>query len=119
MQGRHSVPGRLGMSRASYLIMPHARCCLCALSTGRHSYPPYPENPGHCHHPRNSNNEIYLRISIHFDPVTLTFAVLHSRKLKRRFVLLENISRIREAMPATSTHIYLNTGTFGPLPACV
>jgi L-cysteine/cystine lyase len=32
--------------------------------------------------------------------------------------LPENISRIREAMPATSTHIYLNTGTFGPLPTC-
>jgi L-cysteine/cystine lyase len=26
---------------------------------------------------------------------------------------------IREAMPATRTHIYLNTGTFGPLPRCV
>ncbi len=31
----------------------------------------------------------------------------------------ENMSRIREAMPATGAHIYLNTGTFGPLPTCV
>jgi L-cysteine/cystine lyase len=29
------------------------------------------------------------------------------------------VQRIREAMPATSAHIYLNTGTFGPLPTCV
>lgn len=28
------------------------------------------------------------------------------------------LQRIREAMPATATRSYLNTGTFGPLPAC-
>jgi len=29
------------------------------------------------------------------------------------------IQRIRQEMPATTAHIYLNTGTFGPLPTCV
>jgi L-cysteine/cystine lyase len=29
------------------------------------------------------------------------------------------LQRVRQAMPATTLHIYLNTGTFGPLPACV
>jgi L-cysteine/cystine lyase len=29
------------------------------------------------------------------------------------------LQRIREAMPATASHSYLNTGTFGPLPDCV
>src|ERR1700682_273349 len=29
------------------------------------------------------------------------------------------IELIRQAMPATTAHIYLNTGTFGPIPACV
>jgi L-cysteine/cystine lyase len=32
---------------------------------------------------------------------------------------LSPLQRIRQAMPATTTHLYLNTGTFGPLPACV
>ncbi|MBE3560764.1 MAG: aminotransferase class V-fold PLP-dependent enzyme [Ktedonobacteraceae bacterium] len=30
-----------------------------------------------------------------------------------------HIERIRQEMPATTSRIYLNTGTFGPLPACV
>jgi L-cysteine/cystine lyase len=30
-----------------------------------------------------------------------------------------HIERIRQEMPATTTHIYFNTGTFGPMPACV
>ncbi len=30
-----------------------------------------------------------------------------------------HIQQIRQEMPATTAHIYLNTGTFGPLPACV
>lgn len=29
------------------------------------------------------------------------------------------LQTIRQAMPATTAHIYLNTGTFGPLPNCV
>ncbi len=29
------------------------------------------------------------------------------------------LEAIREAMPATTAHSYLNTGTFGPLPRCV
>jgi len=32
---------------------------------------------------------------------------------------LTHIERIRQEMPATTAHIYLNTGTFGPLPTCV
>ncbi len=32
---------------------------------------------------------------------------------------LTHIERIRQEMPATKSHIYLNTGTFGPLPTCV
>jgi L-cysteine/cystine lyase len=28
------------------------------------------------------------------------------------------VQRIRQEMPATTAHIYLNTGTFGPLPNC-
>lgn len=32
---------------------------------------------------------------------------------------LSHIQRIRQEMPATTAHIYLNAGTFGPLPACV
>jgi L-cysteine/cystine lyase len=32
---------------------------------------------------------------------------------------LTHIQRIRQEMPATTAHIYLNTGTFGPLPTCV
>jgi L-cysteine/cystine lyase len=31
---------------------------------------------------------------------------------------LTHIERIRQELPATTAHIYLNTGTFGPLPAC-
>jgi L-cysteine/cystine lyase len=31
---------------------------------------------------------------------------------------LTHIQYIRQEMPATTAHIYLNTGTFGPLPAC-
>nr|BBH91440.1 cysteine lyase [Thermosporothrix sp. COM3] len=31
----------------------------------------------------------------------------------------QHLERIRQDTPATSTHIYLNTGTFGPLPICV
>src|SRR5947207_14131719 len=30
-----------------------------------------------------------------------------------------HIERIRQEMPATTTHIYFNSGTFGPLAACV
>lgn len=32
---------------------------------------------------------------------------------------LTHVQRIRSEMPATTSHIYLNTGTFGPLPGCV
>lgn len=32
---------------------------------------------------------------------------------------LTHIQRIRQEMPATTAHMYLNAGTFGPLPACV
>ncbi|MBX5448494.1 aminotransferase class V-fold PLP-dependent enzyme [Thermogemmatispora sp.] len=32
---------------------------------------------------------------------------------------VEKLQAIREAMPATTAHTYLNTGTFGPLPSCV
>jgi L-cysteine/cystine lyase len=31
---------------------------------------------------------------------------------------LTHVQRIRQQMPATTAHIYLNTGTFGPLPNC-
>ena len=30
-----------------------------------------------------------------------------------------HVQRIRQQMPATTVHIYLNAGTFGPLPICV
>ena len=30
-----------------------------------------------------------------------------------------HVQRIRQEMPATTSHLYLNTGTFGPLPNCV
>jgi len=32
---------------------------------------------------------------------------------------LTHLQQIRQEMPATTSHIYLNTGTFGPLPTCV
>lgn len=32
---------------------------------------------------------------------------------------LTHVERIRQQLPATISHIYLNTGTFGPLPDCV
>lgn len=32
---------------------------------------------------------------------------------------LSPLQRIRQALPATTAHLYLNTGTFGPLPGCV
>lgn len=32
---------------------------------------------------------------------------------------LTHIQHIRQQMPATTAHMYLNTGTFGPLPTCV
>ncbi|HJT58118.1 MAG TPA: aminotransferase class V-fold PLP-dependent enzyme [Ktedonobacteraceae bacterium] len=32
---------------------------------------------------------------------------------------ITHLQRIRQEMPATTSHLYLNTGTFGPLPACV
>lgn len=32
---------------------------------------------------------------------------------------LSLIQRIRQEMPATTSHLYFNTGTFGPLPTCV
>src|SRR6266567_1348458 len=32
---------------------------------------------------------------------------------------LTHVQQIRQAMPATTSRIYLNTGTFGPLPICV
>ncbi|HEU5230660.1 MAG TPA: aminotransferase class V-fold PLP-dependent enzyme [Ktedonobacteraceae bacterium] len=32
---------------------------------------------------------------------------------------LSHVQTIRQAMPATTSRVYLNTGTFGPLPACV
>jgi L-cysteine/cystine lyase len=32
---------------------------------------------------------------------------------------LTHLQLIRQEMPATTSHIYLNTGTFGPLPTCV
>ncbi|HZR42761.1 MAG TPA: aminotransferase class V-fold PLP-dependent enzyme [Ktedonobacteraceae bacterium] len=32
---------------------------------------------------------------------------------------LTHLQRIRQEMPATTSHIYLNTGTFGPLAGCV
>src|SRR5690242_4892794 len=41
--------------------------------------------------------------------------------LRRSFQLadLTHLQRIRQDMIATTSHIYLNAGTFGPLPACV
>src|SRR5579872_1368896 len=41
--------------------------------------------------------------------------------LRRSLILpdLTHLQRIRQEMPATTSHVYLNTGTFGPLPACV
>ena len=30
-----------------------------------------------------------------------------------------HLQHIRQEMPATTSHLYLNTGTFGPLPTCV
>src|SRR2546429_9136658 len=41
--------------------------------------------------------------------------------LRRSLILpdLTHLQRIRQEMPATTSHLYLNTGTFGPLPACV
>ncbi len=32
---------------------------------------------------------------------------------------LTHVQRIRQEMPVTTSHLYLNTGTFGPLPNCV
>jgi L-cysteine/cystine lyase len=32
---------------------------------------------------------------------------------------LTQLEQIRQTMPAVTAHIYLNTGTFGPMPACV
>jgi len=32
---------------------------------------------------------------------------------------LTHLQRIRQQMPAATSHIYLNTGTFGPLPDCI
>jgi len=32
---------------------------------------------------------------------------------------LSHLEQIRQQMPATTSHIYLNTGTFGPIPDCV
>lgn len=32
---------------------------------------------------------------------------------------LTHLQRIRQEMPATTAHLYFNTGTFGPLPTCV
>ncbi len=32
---------------------------------------------------------------------------------------LTHLEQIRQQMPTTTSHIYLNTGTFGPLPDCV
>ncbi len=32
---------------------------------------------------------------------------------------LTHLQHIRQALPATTSHIYLNAGTFGPLPDCV
>src|SRR6266516_3568680 len=32
---------------------------------------------------------------------------------------LTHLQSIRKQMPATTSHHYLNTGTFGPLPSCV
>jgi L-cysteine/cystine lyase len=32
---------------------------------------------------------------------------------------LTHLQRIRQEMPATSSHVFLNAGTFGPLPRCV
>jgi L-cysteine/cystine lyase len=44
------------------------------------------------------------------------------RKEEKEFILpdhfeLTHLQQIRRSMPATRAHIYLNTGTFGPLPA--
>jgi L-cysteine/cystine lyase len=41
--------------------------------------------------------------------------------MKGRFILssLTHLQSIRQEMPATTACIYLNTGTFGPLPTCV
>src|SRR5260370_29382741 len=46
----------------------------------------------------------------------------NSRIVKRRSFLLSDslhLQQIRQEMPATTAHLYLNTGTFGPLPTCV
>ena len=32
---------------------------------------------------------------------------------------LTHVQRIRQEMPATTSRLYLNTGSFGPLPTCV
>lgn len=32
---------------------------------------------------------------------------------------LTHVERIRQEMPATTAHLFLNTGSFGPLPSCV
>ncbi len=32
---------------------------------------------------------------------------------------ITHVEQIRRELPATTAHIYLNTGTFGPLPTCV
>lgn len=32
---------------------------------------------------------------------------------------LTQVQRVRQEMPAATAHLYLNTGTFGPLPTCV
>ena len=42
-------------------------------------------------------------------------------RLRRSLILpdITHLQQIRQEMPATTSHLYLNTGTFGPLPACV
>jgi L-cysteine/cystine lyase len=50
---------------------------------------------------------------------TLTIEI--SSGCKKEFTLstLAQSQRVRQEMPATTSHIYLNTGTFGPIPNCV
>lgn len=48
---------------------------------------------------------------------TTTHSVVHRRS--PGLSDLTHLQRIRQEMPATTSHLYLNTGTFGPLPGCV
>src|SRR5258707_94121 len=46
---------------------------------------------------------------------------MHIIHIRRSLILtdLTHVQQIRQEMPATTVHSYLNAGTFGPLPTCV